>query len=65
MYNFNFFIYKFYFLDLLVKVYIKMGDKKLKKCSIVVKKYDVFLVWNEVFSFVILYWILYKVVVFL
>lgn len=60
---FNFFM--FHLLDPLVKVYIKMGDKKLKKRSTVVKKHDVPPVWNEAFSFAIPHRILHKVAVLL
>ena len=65
LHNSNFFIYVFHLLDPLVKVYIKMGDKKLKKRSTVVKKHDVPPVWNEAFSFAIPHRILHKVAVLL
>lgn len=55
----------FHLLDPLVKVYIKMSDKKLKKRSTVVKKHDVPPVWNEAFSFAIPHRILHKVAVLL
>lgn len=50
-----------YFLDPLVKVYLKMGDKKLKKRSTLVRKHDVPPVWNEAFSFAIPHRILHKI----
>ena len=55
----------FHYLDPLVKVYIKMGDKKLKKRSTVAKKHDAPPVWNEAFSFAIPHRILHKVAVLL
>lgn len=51
--------------DPLVKVYVKMGDKKLKKRSTLVKKHDVPPVWNEAFNFAIPHRILHKISVLL
>ena len=48
-----------------MKVYIKMGDKKLKKRSTVVKKHDIPPVWNEAFSFAIPQRVLHRVAVLL
>lgn len=58
-------IFFIHFSDPLVKVYIKMGEKKLKKRSTVVKKHDVPPVWNEAFSFAIPHRILHEIAVLL